>query len=115
MPPFERTFKRGEVVIVPFPYSDRKSTKRRPALVVSLDEFNARSGYLWVAMIPTAAQLPLPDDIALDYEKAGLTVASVVRVAKIATIEADRVIRVAGKIDGKTRKDVRKALSGIID
>ena len=115
MPTSEREFKRGDVLVVPFPYPDRTAAKRRPALVVSSDEFNARSGYLWVAMITSVVQNPLPDDIVLDHEKAGLHVASVARVTKIATIEADRVIRIAGKIDGKTRKDVRKALAGIID
>ncbi len=114
MPIFEREIKRGDVVVVPFPYSD-SAAKRRPALVVSSDEYNARTGHLWVAMITSRGQNPSPDDIILDHEKAGLTVASVARIAKITTIAVERVIRIAGKIDGKTRKDVRRALADIID
>ena len=114
MPSSDRTFKRGDVVVLPYPYTNRLAEKRRPALVVSSDEFNARSGLLWVAMITSAGQNSLPDDIALENEETGLGTASVARLSKLATIEADRVIRVAGRIDGKTRKDIRKALSEIV-
>ena len=115
MPTSEHAFKRGDVVVVPFPYSDKLAEKRRPALVVSSDHFNSKSGFVWVVMITSKLQKSLADDIALNHTEAGLSKASVVRVAKIATIETARVIRVAGKIEAKTRKDVRKAIAGILD
>ena len=115
MPSSNSTFKRGDVVVLPYPNTNRLTEKRRPALVVSSDEFNARSGLLWVAMITSAGQNSLPDDISLESEEVGLTVPSIARLAKITTIEADRVIRVAGRVDGKTRKDRRKTLAEIID
>jgi len=40
-----------EIVVVPFPYTDRMAEKRRPALVVSNAELAARFGRVWVAMI----------------------------------------------------------------
>jgi len=111
----ERSIKCGDVIVVPFPYSDQMAEKRRPALVVSSDKFNARGTFLWVVMITSKAQKPHPDDIVLDHASAGLSKPSVARVAKIATIEYERVVRVAGKIDGKTRKKVRANLAGILD
>jgi mRNA interferase MazF len=35
-------YKQGDVVLVSFPFTDLTSTKRRPAVVVSPDSFNAR-------------------------------------------------------------------------
>ena len=110
----ERAFKRGDIVVVPFPYSDRLAEKRRPALVVSADKFNDHSGFLWVVMITSKLQRPLSEDIAFDHTRVGLSKASIIRIAKIATIEAERVVRVAGHIDKKTLTLVQKSMSAII-
>ena len=114
MPTSERKFKRGDIVVVPFPYSDQLAEKRRPALVVSGHRFSSRTGYLWVVMITSTTHQALPDDVALEHIKAGLSKASVIRVAKIATIEARRVIHVAGRADAKALAAVEKRLSEIL-
>ena len=95
-----------DVVIVPFPYSDRLAEKRRPALVISnarLSEFNL----LWVAMITSADNAPWSCDVAIaDLARAGLPAPSVVRPAKIACIEPARVLRRAGALDARTARAV---------
>lgn len=82
-------FRRGDVIKVPFPYTDRATRQYRPALVVSTGEFEQVHGLLWVVMITSAANQGWRGDIAVrDLAAAGLPVPSVIRTAKIATIEA---------------------------
>lgn len=88
------TFKVGDVVRVPFPYTDRATRQHRPALVVSEGAIGESGTLLWVAMITSAENRPWPDDHAIeDIGQAGLPVPSVVRPCKIATIEADHAER----------------------
>ena len=83
------TFEVWDVVKVPFPYTDRPVRQRRPALVIAAGELQAGHGLLWLAMITSAANRGWSGDVVVsDLGEAGLPVASIVRPAKIATIEA---------------------------
>ncbi len=100
-----------DVIVVPFPYSDRLSEKRRPALVVSSPELETRQGWVWVAMITSAANAHGFGDVALlDLVSAGLPAASSVRAGKIATIEPGRVLRRTGSLADADRQAVVRAL-----
>jgi len=82
-------FRQGDVVKVPFPYTDRSTRQFRPALVASLGGIEAAHGLLWVVMITSAENRGWPGDVAIgNLAMAGLPVPSVIRTAKIATIEA---------------------------
>lgn len=88
----------GDVVVVPFPYSDRLAEKRRPALVISNARL-ANQGFVWLAMITSARQSVLPDDAPIeDLALAGLPTPCVVRPTKIATVEPSRILRKAGRL-----------------
>jgi mRNA interferase MazF len=88
----------GDVVVVPFPYSDRLAQKRRPALVVSNEELHLL-GLIWAVMITSAKNSSHPSDFALvDLTRAGLNSPSIVRPSKIACLEPSRVLRVAGSL-----------------
>lgn len=66
-------------------------------------------------MITSASNPRWAGDVAIPLPvKTGLPAASVVRVAKIATIEPGRVIRVAGRIDDKTAAAIRRQLMEIL-
>jgi mRNA interferase MazF len=100
-----------DVVVVPFPYSDRLAEKRRPALVISDPELERSLGLVWVAMITSAGRAPLHGDVPiLDLGSAGLPVASTIRAGKVATIEPQRVLRTAGSLSVADREAAKLAL-----
>ena len=77
------------VVKVPFPYTNRPIQQMRPALVVGRYDEPDAPVLLWVLMITSAENRRWAGDVAItDLEAAGLSAPSVVRSAKIATIDA---------------------------
>ena len=105
------SFKQGDVVRVPFPYTDRSTRQHRPALVVSAGGVGEERGLLWVVMITSAENRSWPDDIQLGkrYAEAGLPAPSVIRPCKIATIEA-RHAEPLGKVTPALMTEVMGAL-----
>src|SRR5438128_1396286 len=88
-----------EVVLVPFPYSDRLAEKRRPALVVSSPWLRDEFGLVWVAMITSRANPRWDCDVEIrNLAAAGLPAPSVIRPAKLATIEPERIVRSIGAV-----------------
>jgi mRNA interferase MazF len=83
------TFEQGAIVRVPFPYTDRPVRHHRPALVISSNGVGEGRKLLWVLMITSVENRPWPGDVSFGdrYRPAGLPVPSVIRTAKIATID----------------------------
>lgn len=102
-----------DIVIVPFPFSERAASKRRPALVISNRSFNESHAHVVLAMITSASTAdagPWPSDITIaDPAGAGLNAPSVVRL-KVFTIDRDLILRRAGSLGASERKRVTEAL-----
>ena len=93
-------FEPFDVVAVPFLYIEREVRKRRPAVVVSDPALAHQHALLWVVMVTSAANPSWPNDVAIeDLAVAGLPKPSVVRAAKIATVEAGRCERLGRLAD----------------
>lgn len=92
-------YRRGDVLLLPFPFTDVDTTRRRPAVVVSSEPFMDETVDLIVAMITSRGRpTPLPGDYSLkDWRAAGLIGPSIVR-PRVATIHSKRVIRRLGRI-----------------
>jgi len=106
------TFRRWDLVSVPFPYIEGHDSKRRPALVVSTDAFHAAHKACFAAMVTTAREMRdlRPDDIAIsDWAKAGLPAPCVIRLPRLATFEAATVRRI-GALAPKERNAVAALL-----
>lgn len=107
-------FEQGDIVRVPFPYTDRDTRQRRPALVVSSGAMGEEASLLWVVMITSAENRPWIDDIAIpDHAGAGLPAPSVVRPVKIATVEA-RHVEPLGKLPDEIKQVVIGRIAGIL-
>ena len=101
-----------DLVKVPFPYTNRPVQQRRPALVVAAPDAAGAPELLWVLMVTSAANRGWSGDVLVsDLTEAGLPAASVVRVAKIATIEGRDAERI-GSLPVADRTQVMAALRG---
>ncbi len=110
------TFEAFDVVVVPFPFTDRTTTKRRPALVLSdAGSFNKRVGQSVLAMITSASNSDWPLDVNIqNLNDAGLPSASVVRM-KLFTLDDKLVIRKAGMLAEQDRSAVSTTLRQLLN
>lgn len=108
-------FEQGDVVRVPFPYTDRATRQHRPALVVSAGGIGDGAALLWVVMITSAENRPWPGDVPLgeQYREAGLPAPSTIRPCKIATIEA-RHAEAIGQIGSEHLAEVVATLNNYL-
>lgn len=92
-------FQRGDVVLVPFPFSDLSATKVRPAVVVSSSLYHATEPDLILAAITSkvaAATGPL-DYVLDDWQAAGLRYPSAFKPV-VFTLEPARVLHRVGAL-----------------
>jgi mRNA interferase MazF len=105
------TYDANDIVVVPFPFTDKSTSKRRPALVLSqADTFNNTASQSVLAMITSAKNSDWPLDIEiLDLDCAGLPSPSVVRM-KLFTLDHKLIIRKAGVLSSGDQLAVIGAL-----
>lgn len=109
------TFEAFDVVVVPFPFTDRTAAKRRPALILSDSQaFNRPAGHAVLAMITSAKNSDWPLDIEIeDLDGAGLPSPSVVRM-KLFTLDLQLIVRKAGSLAGTDRSRVLEAVRRLL-
>lgn len=92
-------FQRGEVVLIPFPFTDLTATKTRPAVVVSSTAYHTVRSELLLAYASSqiAKAIPPIDYILSDWKRAGLPKPSFVR-PKVAAIEPNLVVYQVGQL-----------------
>lgn len=110
-----RIFSVGDIVRVPFPHVERDRAQARPALVITAPV--GPDGLLtWTLMITAAKRGRWPGDIAIgdDHEALGLPVRCVVRTAKIAAIETNRIESKVGRLPDGLLAEVHAALADLL-
>lgn len=97
--PSTTTWRRGDVVLVPIAFTDQSGAKRRPAVIISSDGYNAQSPDVMIASITSnlAAMRHPGDHLIRFWHEAGLLRPALLQ-AKIATIEASIITRQLGKL-----------------
>ena len=102
-----------DVVVVPFPFTDRNASKRRPALVVSSTRFNGRHEQLVLVMITSTRSQWASDVTIKAWQAANLTAPSKVRF-KLFTLERPLIVRKLGSLASADSKPVRDALGRVL-
>ena len=107
------TFEPLDVVVVPFPFTDRRAAKRRPALIVSSARFNDAHDQAILAMI-TAAVGEWPSDVAIrGWRETGLNVPCRVRF-KLFTLDRTLIVRRVGALSKRDGAAVKAALRRVL-
>jgi mRNA interferase MazF len=109
-------FQRGEVVLVPFPFSDLTTTKVRPAVVISGSLYHATEPDLLLAALTSrvsAATGPL-DYVLSDWQAAGLRFPSAFK-ATLVTLEPSRVIHRVGTLTSRDLAEVSRRLTRALE
>ncbi len=125
--PTTTTYEFGDIVLVPFPFSDINTSKKRPAvivhspryeaeaLVVSSDQYNVRCPDLILVIGITSTEAGRQfGSISIEHWKAAnLLHPSTIKPA-IATLVKDKVIKKLGRLAAEDRNNLRRMLTTIL-
>lgn len=108
-------YKFGDVVLVPFPFTDQSGNKKRPAVVVSSSVYNTvrRDLILMAITSQFKAMTAVGEIVVAEWQKAGLLKASVIKPV-LATVEKRLVLRQLGHLEQADRAALQQALRLII-
>ncbi|CAG0966450.1 hypothetical protein ANRL3_01213 [Anaerolineae bacterium] len=109
--------KQGEIVLIPIPFTDLSSQKRRPVVIVSNDAYNSKtSDIVVVAMTSNPASVDYSFTItSADLANGTLNRPSKVRVDKIYTLSQSIIVKTFGQVNTKTLERIRHTLKDLID
>lgn len=104
----------GDVLLVPFPFTDQSGTKKRPA-VVSIVDYNTSRRDIVIMAITSQMRAPLGYGEAMvdDWRGAGLIKASVLKPV-FSTIEQGLVMRVMGHLSAADLQTLQRLLRNVI-
>jgi mRNA interferase MazF len=102
----------GDVILVPFPFTNQLGVKRRPAVVVSSNNYNTSRRDLVIMSITSQIRILLAFGEAFisDWQTTGLIKASVLKPV-FTTLEQGLVIRTLGVLTIGDLQQLRKVLA----
>ena len=99
------------IAIVPFPFTDKLQTKRRPALVLSSRRYQKDTGHVTLLMITSAKNSHWNSDYLIkDMHTTGLASPSIVR-QKLFTIDNRLIIDCLGKLSSNDVKEIKSRVA----
>ncbi|SNX53687.1 type II toxin-antitoxin system PemK/MazF family toxin [Thermoanaerobacterium sp. RBIITD] len=109
-------FKQGDILLIPIPFSNLTSNKKRPVLVLSNDDYNIKTEDIVVAAI--TSNVAVKDYIFMltsdDLDEGVLKVDSCIRVDKIYTLSQSIVISRFGAVKKHIINAVKEKLYELI-
>jgi mRNA interferase MazF len=102
----------GEIVLIPVPFTDLSSTKRRPVIVISNRVYHqATADMVVVAMTSNPTQAPYSFLItSADLQRGALNRPGMVRVDKIYTLSQTLIVRTFGQVNEQILERIRQLL-----
>ncbi|WP_199312162.1 type II toxin-antitoxin system PemK/MazF family toxin [Phormidium tenue] len=101
----------GQVVLVPFPFTNQNAQKKRPSVVISSQDYNTARPDLILIAVTSQVRTPLlfGEMMIADWQAAGLLKLSVIKPV-ITTIQKDLVIRQLGELAPSDRQSLNNLL-----
>lgn len=108
-------FEFGNVVLVPFPFTDQTASKQRPAVIVSNLAYNqAKPDIVVMAVTSQFRPSPALGEVWIEqWQAAGLLKSSAIKPV-FATIEQGLVIRPLGKLAAADHAALRNSIANIL-
>ncbi len=105
----------GDIVLVPFPFTDQVITKKRPAVIISSRAYNRQRPDIILMAVTSQMQSAnyFGDMTISQWQQAGLLKASVIKPI-FTTVEKGLVLKKLGSISDNDRKELKKAIQSII-
>ena len=105
----------GDIVLIPVPFTDLSSNKRRPVIIISNDEYNlAADDVVVVAMTSTTVTNAYSFTItASDLIQGTLNRPGTVRVDKLYTLEQSLIVKTFGRVHVRTLARIQAILQAL--
>ena len=112
---FMTHYRFGTVILVPFPFTDQSASKKRPAVVVSSEGYNAtRPDVIVMAVTSQLRAASGTNELHLaKWQEAGLLKPSAIKPV-IATLEQALVDKVLGVLDDGDQAELRAMIARIL-
>jgi mRNA interferase MazF len=110
----ESIYQFGEVVLVPFPFTNQVESKKRPAVIISSPAYNTNRPDLLIMAITSQAHTA-PDFATItvvDWQSAGLLKPSFAKPV-LTTLEQSLVIRRMGNLSPRDQQSLHQMLTQI--
>lgn len=111
--------KRGDIVLITFPFSDLKGIKVRPAVVISSDTYNQKSQDALFMLVSSNIFNPRSTDYFItnanpDFKNTGLKQPSLVKVDKIVSLLQSICRRQLGVLSKDMQESIDKILINVL-
>lgn len=104
----------GDIVLVPFPFTDQSAIKRRPAVVISSAAYQRSTPDLIIMAVTSQARASAIGELRVkDWKGAGLLKPSSVK-AVVTTIDRNLVLKRLGRLKESDQQALRGAIALII-
>lgn len=108
--------KQGDILLIPIPFTDLSSQKRRPVIVISNDQYNRKTNDIIVVAMtsnPQVTEYSL-SITSSDLVEGALNRPGKIRVDKIYALSQTIVAKTFGQVDDKTLSRIRRRLVNLV-